>query len=695
MIRQVSLRQRAVRYVKGVGPSRAEQLTRLEIRSVEDLLWYAPRRYEDRSRLQTIREVRPGQVATIRSRILAKGLRRLRGGRTIVQAAVGDATGVLECVWFHQPYLEKFLRVGDELIIHGRVEPRPRSGLQVVHPEIERLEDSSDTEADHGPADLGLNMGRIVPIYPLTEGVSQRWFRRLVKTVLSEETLSVHEVLPDALRQRHQLPPFEWAAQQLHFPETWEDLEAAKRRLIFEELFVMQLILAIRRARLASRLKPQRYQPDGPLVGAFLRRLPFAMTSSQQQVMNELIEDLCGPHPMLRLLQGDVGCGKTVVAAVLMVMAVQSCRQAAVMVPTELLAEQHARVLREYVEPLGVAVRLVSQGLTVKQRETVITEIARGEAQIVVGTHALIDEAVTFRRLALVVIDEQHKFGVVQRKTLVTKGQQPDVLVMTATPIPRTLALSLYGDLAVSTITQLPPGRLPVRTIWHREAQRTQAYEMIRQQLREGRQGYVVYPLIEATTRQDLKAATEMARSLQAQVFPDARVGLLHGQMRSREKSAILRAFVDGQIHLLVSTVIVEVGLDVPNATVLLIEHPERFGLAQLHQLRGRIGRSCYPSTCLLISETTDELATKRLQAFVETTDGFQLAERDLALRGPGELLGRRQHGWMRFRLADLSRDAELLELARHEATELVAEDPQLRAPTLQRLRGRLNFSRS
>jgi ATP-dependent DNA helicase RecG len=419
------------------------------------------------------------------------------------------------------------------------------------------------------------------------------------------------------------------------------------------------------------------------------------MTPSQQQVLEELVDDLRQPHPMLRLLQGDVGCGKTVVAARLMAMAAQSGYQTALMAPTELLAEQHARVLRAYFEPLGVSVRLVSQGLTATQRNAVMAEIAQGNAQMIVGTHALIETPVTFANLALVIIDEQHKFGVVQRKALVTKAQLPDVLVMTATPIPQTLALSLYGDLAVSTITQLPPGRMPVRTIWHREPQRAQAYELIREQLREGRQGYVVYPLIDTTTRQDLKAATHMAHTLQTQVFQEFQVKLLHGQLRSREKDAIMRAFVDGKAHLLVSTVIVEVGLDVPNATVMLIEHPERFGLAQLHQLRGRIGRSRHPSLCVLISETTDELATQRLQAFVETTDGFQLAERDLELRGPGELLGRRQHGWMRFHLADLSRDAELLELARQEATALVAHDPSLRGPSLERLRERVSPSRS
>ena len=525
-------------------------------------------------------------------------------------------------------------------------------------------------------------MGRLVPIYPLTEGLRQQWLRRIVKTALADEALAAHAALPERLRQTHHLPSFEWAVRQLHFPETWEDLEAARRRLIFEELFLMQMVLASRRARFASRRKPQRYQPSGPLVEALRSRLPFPLTLSQQQVVRELVGDLCQPHPMLRLLQGDVGCGKTVVAAMLMAVVAQSGYQTALMAPTELLAEQHARVLRGYFEPIGIAVRLISQGLTAKPRNTVLQDVASGKARVVVGTHALIQGGVRFANLALVIIDEQHKFGVVQRKALVTKANLPDILVMTATPIPRTLALSLYGDLAVSTIAHLPPGRLPVQTVWCREAQRLQAYEDIRQQLRQGRQGYVVYPLIESGVRQDLKDATHMARALRAQIFPEYRVELLHGNMRAKDKDAIMQAFVEGQIHLLVSTVIVEVGLDVPNATIMLIEHPERFGLAQLHQLRGRIGRSGFASTCLLISDTADELAAQRLQAFVETTDGFQLAERDLQLRGPGELLGRRQHGWMRFRLADLSRDAGLLELARGEATAEVAQRPGLMTPS-------------
>ena len=393
---------------------------------------------------------------------------------------------------------------------------------------------------------------------------------------------------------------------------------------------------------------------------------------------------------MHRLLQGDVGCGKTIVMIHLIAAAVQSGYQVALMAPTELLAEQHARVVAAYLGPLGVSAGLLSQSLTPVQRRARTTEIAEGRLAVAIGTHALIQRSVAFRNLALVLIDEQHKFGVIQRAHLAKKAAIPDVLVVTATPIPRTLALSLYGDLDISTIAELPPGRRPITTRWLREAQCQELYALIRRELAQGRQGYVVYPLVEERSTSGLKAATHMAKQLQAGVFPEFRVGLLHGQMASKTKEQAMRAFVNGETHLLVSTVIVEVGLDVPNATVMVIEHPERFGLAQLHQLRGRIGRGPHAATCVVMSDAQEEAVRARLAAFVQTTDGFELAEHDLAQRGPGELLGRRQHGWLRFRLANLSRDRSLLELAREEARALITRDPALRDPSLAALRARL-----
>ena len=681
MLRQAPLEERSIQYVKGVGPARAQQLKRLGIQSVADALLAVPRRYEDRSRLVTIRELVPGQLATLRARVLAKSLRRIRTGRALVEAALGDATGVVYGVWFNQPYLAAQLRVGQELILHGQVE-RVGRRLQMVHPELERADGESNV--------FSLHTGRIVPIYPLTEGISQRWFRGIVRTILTHSAASAPEVLASEIRERHHLKLVAWALEQIHFPDDWETLAHAQRRLAFEELFVMQLRLALRRARWTSREKPRRYQREGPLMEAFRRRLTFTLTASQHQVLEELLDDLCRPVPMLRLLQGDVGCGKTVVAAFLIAVVVQSGYQVALMVPTELLAEQHRRVLAGYFDPLGVSVRLLSQAVSARGRKPLTHAIAHGTVDVVVGTHALLESAVSFPTLGLVIIDEQHKFGVVQRSTLARKAHEPDVLVMTATPIPRTLALSVYGDLACSTVTELPPGRLPVRTVRYREADRAQVYRLIREELRQGRQGYVVYPLVEAQDRRDIKAATQMANQLKTRVFPEYAVELLHGQMRPKEKETVMRAFVEGRVQLLVSTVIVEVGLDVPNATVMLIEHPERFGLAQLHQLRGRIGRGTQPATCFLLSETTDEAATKRLAAFVETTDGFRLAEQDLESRGPGELLGRQQHGWLHVRIARLTRDRDVLDLARQEAFALVQRNPQLAGEEWTALRRRV-----
>ncbi len=681
---QVPLRDRSIRYVKGVGPHRMTQLAQLGIETVEDACYYPPRRYEDRTHLVPIGELRPGAIATVRGRILTKTLRRLQRGQTMVEISVGDETGVLRGLWFNQPYLAQQLAVGDEVVLYGQVESRPR--LQMIHPEMEPVEG--------GPDERSIHMGRIVPIYPLTSGLGQRWFRQIIATVVERDCEALEELLPEPLRLSRGWPSAADAVRALHFPIAWDALEHAQQRLAFEELFLFQLALAQRRARTLLLQKPQRYEFDGPLTQGLRGRLPFALTASQQRVLKELLDDMRRPAPMRRLLQGDVGCGKTIVMIHLIAAAVQSGHQVALMAPTELLADQHARVVTAYLGPLGVSVGLLSQALTPSQRKRRTAEIAAGRISVVIGTHALIQRGVTFKDLALVIIDEQHKFGVVQRAHLAKKAPAPDVLVVTATPIPRTLALSIYGDLDISTITELPSGRQPITTRWLRGPQRPELYELIRQQLAQGRQGYVVYPLVEEGSTKDLKAATHMAKQLQAEVFPEFRVGLLHGQMAPRAKAQAMQAFASGQTHLLVSTVIVEVGLDVPNATIMVVEHPERFGLAQLHQLRGRIGRGAQPATCVVVSDAEEEAVRARLAAFVHTTDGFELAEHDLAQRGPGELLGRRQHGWLRFRIANLSRDQSLLELARDEAQALIIRDLELRGPSVAALRERLRCDR-
>jgi len=679
-VSQARLSERSIQYVKGVGPQRLQQLLELGIATVEDACYFPPRRYEDRTRLLLIREARPGEAVTVRGRILAKSLRRLKRRQSIVEAAVGDASGILHAVWFNQPYLEPQLKVGDELILYGKVEAGARP--KMIHPEMERVE----VDAEEEP----LHVGRIVPIYPLVSGIGQRWLRRVIATVLEDCSGELDELLPEPLRLAGGWPPVAEAVRELHFPTSQEAMERARARLAFEEFLVFQLALVQRRAQTAAQVKPQAYRLEGPLTRGLRARLPFTLTPSQEQVLGELLADLRQRSPMHRLLQGDVGCGKTVLLALLMATVAQSGYQAALMAPTELLAEQHARLMTEWLGPLGVSVGLLSQGVPPAERRTVAAALADGTLPIAIGTHALIQRDVAFHRLALVIIDEQHKFGVVQRAHLAKKAAAPDVLVVTATPIPRTLALTAYGDLDASTVTELPPGRRPIATQWLADAQRQALYRLIRRELEQGRQGYVVYPLVEERATSDLRAATQMARHLQQEVLPQFRVGLLHGRLSSREKERVMRAFARGELHLLVSTVIVEVGLDVPNATVMAIEHPERFGLAQLHQLRGRIGRGAQQATCVLIGDAGDETVRQRLNAFLRTTDGFELAEADLELRGPGELLGRRQHGWLQFRVADLARDRALLEAARRDAQALIRDDPELRQPAVAALRHRL-----
>jgi ATP-dependent DNA helicase RecG len=678
-ILQGSLRERSIRYVKGVGPHRLSQLRALGLETLEDACYYPPRRYEDRTRLVKIRDLTPGESVTIRGVVKAKGLRRTQRSKTIFEAAVGDPTGICHSVWFNQPYLAQQLHVGDELILYGRVEPGARK--QLIHPEIERVEGN-----EHG----GLHTGRIVPIYPLASGLHQRWFRQVMATVLESSSDELEEPLPLALRRSKGWPRVAEAVRELHFPSSWEALSRAQERLAFDELLLLQLSLVQRRAKTIAHVKPQRYQPEGALTSGLGERLPFALTASQQRVLDELRSDLCQPYPMHRLLQGDVGCGKTIVIIFLIAIAIQSGYQVALMAPTELLAEQHYRVVLGYLGPLGVSIGLLSQGVEAAMRRRLLAAIAHGKVSVVIGTHALIQRQVAFQRLSLVIIDEQQKFGVAQRAHLAKKAKLPDVLVVTATPIPRTLALSIYGDLAVSTITELPPGRMPITTRWLREAQRPALYEMVRHHLALGQQGYVVYPLVYETATKDLKAASLMAKRLQAEVLPDFSVGLLHGQMKPKEKELTMLAFVRGELHLLVSTVIVEVGLDVPNASLMVVEHPEQFGLAQLHQLRGRIGRGAHPATCVVVSDATEEMVRQRLAAFVQTANGFELAQKDLELRGPGQLLGRQQHGWLRFRIAELARHSALLESARKVASNLIERDIELRDPSLTVLREKL-----
>ncbi len=695
----------AIRYAKRVGPKRAALLERLGVHTVEDAFWCLPWRYEDRSVITPIARVVPGAEATVCGVVVTSRLRSARYKRlSVLEVMVQDRTGRIQAVFFNQPYLEQVLAVGARVMLAGRV-MAGRGGW------IDLRMDVSQYELLGEETDSTLHVGRIVPIYHETKGWSSRQMRVLVKDLLDEYLAGLEEVLPVQVRAKYRMPPIRQAVAEAHFPVAGTDLAAldrgmtpAHRRLAFEELFLLQVALASRQRAVKCEVKGIQFNPATPLLARLGKALPFKLTAAQERAWSEIRQDMAGPRPMNRLIQGDVGCGKTVVALHAMVMACDSGYQAALMVPTEILAEQHGSTLRSVLEPLGVSVAVLTSNGRAKQRAAALARIETGQTQVVIGTHALIQKGVTFAKLGLAVIDEQHRFGVMQRKTLIDKGYHPDVLVLTATPIPRTLAMTVYGDLDVSVIDALPPGRKPVRTLLFTESQRRRAYQVVQDHLEAGRQAYIVYPLVEESEKTDLQAAIQAAERLQQEEFKNVSVGLLHGRLRAEEKERTMASFKAGEINVLVATTIVEVGVDVPNATVMVVEHAERFGLAQLHQLRGRVGRGAHQSYCLLLSSRTGGTATRRvsedaaapapassakqrLEALVKSTDGFVIAEADLQIRGPGEFFGFRQWGMPEFRAANLIRDADLLQQARQEAFALLKRDPSLSAPQHQALR--------
>lgn len=660
----------SVRFARGVGPERAKLLDRLGIRTIEDLLYRLPRRIEDRSHLRRIYDLTHGAVETVQGRIGRVQLIRPRGrrGLVIVKAAVTDASGVLHAAWFNQPYLTKILTSGAQVIVHGRVQ-REAGEIRMAAPEFEILEGGEET----------LHVGRIVPVYGSTEGLTQRILRMIVAHALDDYVPAVQEWLPDPPRRRHNLPVLPVALREAHFPDSREAQEKARTRLVFDELFLLQILLLRHKATREAEPRAVMYGDAGDLVRRFHGGLPYALTAAQDRVVGEIMRDLDKPHPMNRLLQGDVGSGKTVVATSALLRCVGGGAQGALMAPTEILAGQHYLTLRALLEPLGVTVTLLVGGLPRADRERALDSIRDGRADIVVGTHALIEEGVAFHRLGLVVVDEQHRFGVTQRAALRGKGERPDVLIMTATPIPRTLALTLYGDLDVSVLDELPPGRSPIKTYHRSSARRPNVYAFVRDRIAAGQQAYIVCPLVEESDRLQAEAATKLAGRLREGPLRDVRVELLHGRMRVDEREAKMRALREGTVDALVATTVIEVGIDVPNATVMVIEDADRFGLSQLHQLRGRVGRGAHQSYCILIADPKTDEARARLHAITETADGFRIAEHDLALRGTGELLGNhRQHGASDLRVADLTcaDDHAWLERAREEAAALLAGDP-------------------
>jgi len=666
--------------LQGIGRTRAALLARLGIASVADLLMHFPRRLEDRSRLRPIHELTHGAVETVRGTVAQVRQFRppRRRGLLITKAAIFDPSGVLQAVWYNQAYLARQLAQGRSVVLHGRVH-RHAGEIQMLSPEFEVLGGEEET----------LHVGRIVPVYHGTDGLSQRVLRAAVFHALEEYGDLVREWMPEALRRRHGFPDLPRALREAHFPDTLQAQAEAHRRLVYEELLLLQLLLLQHKAKVEAVARTVHYGDATELVGRFHRRLGFPLTRAQQNVLAEITSDLTGPHPMNRLLHGDVGSGKTVVAATALLRCVGGGAQGALMAPTEILAGQHYLTLRRLLEPLGVTVILLVGGLARAARAEALQQIKDQRADIVVGTHALLEDDVEFQRLAMVVVDEQHRFGVLQRAAIRRKGDHPDVLVMTATPIPRTLALTLYGDLDVSTLNELPPGRTPIRTYHRPTSSRPQVYQFVRDQIAQGRQAYIVCPLIEESDKLQAEAATDLATRLQQGVFRGLRVGVLHGRMRIDERDAAMDALRAGEISVLVATTVIEVGIDIPNASVMVIEDAGRFGLSQLHQLRGRVGRGVQPAYCILVADprAEDAIAQARLVAMVESRDGFEIAQRDLELRGAGELLGEtrggglRQHGVTDLRVADLIRDRAWLEEARRDAAEILAADPGLRRP--------------
>ena len=673
----------------GVGEVRAKKLEKLGLVRCADLLAYFPRDYEDRRQVYAIRSAPLGQKVCI-SALAAEHprLSRIRRGLDLVQVKVVDQAGALHLTFFNQSYVERSIRAGEEYIFYGVVEEQGRRRT-MVNPIFERVGKQNFT-------------GCIVPVYPLTAGITNHLLCSLAHQAVDACAKEMPETLPRGVRLDHQLAQAEFSYRSIHFPASFEDLELARRRLTFEELFYLSVGLAM--------LKERRGVETGYAVPprpaeAFIRLLPFSPTGAQRRVMEEIAADMASGRPMNRLVQGDVGSGKTAVAAFAVWLAAGAGYQSALMAPTEVLAEQHFRSLSALLEPAGVRVGLLTGSLTPANKRKVRQALAAGALDLAIGTHALLSQGVEFARLGLMVADEQHRFGVAQRAALASKGDSPHVLVMSATPIPRTLALIIYGDLDVSVIDELPPGRTPVETYVVREDKRARMYNFVRRLVGEGRQVYIICPAVEENTEGgmqtaewegdgpalDLKAVTTYAKKLQTEVFPDLRVDFLHGKMKPREKEAVMAAFAAGETQVLVSTTVIEVGVDVPNAALIIIENAERFGLSQLHQLRGRVGRGKHQSYCVLITNTRSVEAMQRLRTLASTTDGFKISEEDLKLRGPGDFFGSRQHGLPQMKLADLAGDMRLLSEAQDSARRLLMADPTLsqpeNRPVLERVR--------
>lgn len=662
--------------VVGVNTAYAKRLERLGVQSIGDLLALYPRRYEDFSAIRPISTLRPGEQVTVVGEIWEVSGRKSRRGTRVTTAVITDGSGTIEATWFNQPYLEKQLKAGRRVILSGKTDTY-LGRLVLQSPEWE--------PATGEP----VHTARLVPIYPLTEGITARWLRRIQKRTVDYWAKRMPDPLPEPVREAANLTDLPTALAQIHFPDNEQQLEQARRRLCFDEFLLVQLgVLQQRREWRKQAGRP--LNVDKELVTQFIQSLPFVLTDAQKRAIDDVLKDISQPSPMSRMLQGDVGSGKTVVALVGMLIAAANGTQASLMAPTEILAEQHFQTVTALLDaapegPSRPRVCLLVGSLSNGAKEEIRQQIAAGQVDIVIGTHALIQESVSFKDLTFVVIDEQHRFGVMQRASLREKGYSPHVLVMSATPIPRSLALTLYGDLDLTIIDEMPPGRQQIKTYWLTSRERERAYTFIQKQVEEGRQAFIICPLIEESEALDVKAAVEEHKRLQADVFPHLQLGLLHGKMRPAEKDDVMNRFRAGELHILVSTSVVEVGIDIPNATVIMVEGADRFGLAQLHQFRGRVGRGEHQSYCLLLSESETPASQERLKAIESTLDGFQLAEKDLQMRGPGEFFGTRQSGLPDLRLAKIS-DIRILEEARRQAIRIFERDPDLSHPEHQLL---------
>ncbi len=660
-----------IEQLRNIGPQKTKALEKVGIKTLGDFLYYFPRRYLDRSTIFKINQLRADIEATVIAQVVNMGIRKGRRNRFML--IVYDGTAYMSCVWFSRlSYWQRIFHKGEWLALSGKI--GYFGGWQMVHPEFDRLGQATGGDTFH--------TSKIIPLYPSNEklnklGLDSRGFRRLIGTLLKQKGDSLLETMPGSLLNQYKLMPLEESMNNIHFPDSFTRLHHARRRLKFEELFFMQLYIAIYKKHRQQSSAGIVFRKVGDLVRVLVESLPFELTRAQKTVLHEIHEDMKNSKPMNRLIQGDVGSGKTIVAVISMLIAVENGYQAALMAPTEILAEQHSFTLKKLLDRIDIRTVLLLGGQNQQTRTSVLNEIESGEAHIVVGTHALIQEGVVFHKLGLVIVDEQHRFGVLQRAVLRQKGFNPDVLVMTATPIPRTLSMTIYGDLDVSVLDEMPSGRKPIKTRWIREEQRLKVYRFLRDQVKVGAQAYIVFPLVEETEKSDLKAATDSFTTMQNTFFKGFRLGLLHGRMKSEEKEAVMGAFKQGDLDILVSTTVIEVGVDVPNATIMVVEHAERFGLTQMHQLRGRVGRGSKQSYCYLVAygSLTVE-AEKRLQTMAQSNDGFKIAQVDLEIRGPGEFFGVRQSGFAELKIADLIKDVEVLKAAREEAFTII-EDPQ------------------